>query len=65
MHSGDHTLVYHHIPYIYLIGWSDYNLKLLMDIKGTTQYLQLTTRDWVHRLFQEILNEQACMFRSS
>ena len=33
-----------------------------MDIRGTSQYLQLTTRDWVQPLFWNIINEQACMF---
>ena len=36
-----------------------------MDIAGTIQYLQLTTRDWMQPLFQNIRNGQACMFRSS
>ena len=36
-----------------------------MDTRGTTQYLQLTTRDWVQPLFQTTLNEHACMLRSS
>ena len=39
--------------------------EALVDIRWTTQYLQLTTWDWVHPLFQNISNEQACMFRSS
>ena len=28
-----------------------------MNIQGTTQYLQLTTRDWVLHLFQDMSNE--------
>ena len=36
-----------------------------VDIGGTTQYLQLTTRDWVQPLFQILINEHACLFRSS
>ena len=32
-----------------------------MDIRVTTQYLQLTTRVWVHPLFQNISIEQAHM----
>ena len=36
-----------------------------MDIRGTNQYLQLTTRDWVHPVFRNTWNEYACMFGSS
>ena len=36
-----------------------------VDIREITQYLQLNTKDWVQLLFQIIINEQACMFRSS
>ena len=36
-----------------------------MDIKVTTQHLQLTTRDGVKPLFQNTINEQTCVLRSS
>ena len=45
------------------IGFLD-NTPKLVDIRGTTQYLQLTTRDWVLARFPDTLNEPACMFRS-
>ena len=36
--------------------------ETLLDIRGITQYLQLTIRDLVHPLFQNMRNEQACMY---
>ena len=36
----------------------------LVDIRGTIR-LQLNNRDWVHPMFQNTWNEQACVFRSS
>ena len=49
----------------WLKGWPDNSPKLLWILGGTTQYLHLTTREWVLARFTNTLNEQACMFRSS
>ena len=35
--------------------------ETLVDIRGANQYLQLTTKEWVQLLFQNINIGQACI----